>query len=298
MKVMRIKKTEITDTFAEAFGMWGARVVITADTKQWARAAAASMTGFATSVIRCKLEAAVECEVPPEATPDRRPGVSVLLFTMSSKAIAGQLIDRIGQCVMTCPTTAAYNGLESEKTVSVGGKLRFFGDGYQISKLIDGRRLWRIPVMEGEFIVEESFGIQPAVGGGNLIILGTSQRIALRAATAASNAMREVAGVFLPFPQGVVGSGSKVGSRYKSMIASTNDRYCPTLRSISGQKTLPDNVAAGYEIVVDGLNEEVVKQAMRRGIHAAAARGTLIITAGNYGGELGKYKFYLHDILK
>lgn len=298
MKVMRIKKTEITDTFAEAFGMWGARVVITADTKQWARAAAASMTGFATSVIRCKLEAAVECEVPPEATPDRRPGVSVLLFTMSSKTIAGQLIDRIGQCVMTCPTTAAYNGLESEKTVSVGGKLRFFGDGYQISKLIDGRRLWRIPVMEGEFLVEESFGIRPAVGGGNLILLGTSQRIALRAATAASNAMREVAGVFLPFPQGVVGSGSKVGSRYKSMIASTNDRYCPTLRSISGQGTLPANVAAGYEIVVDGLNEEVVKEAMRRGIHAAAARGTLIITAGNYGGELGKYKFYLHDILK
>ena len=298
MKVMRIKKTEITDTFAEAFGMWGARVVITADTKQWARAAAASMTGFATSVIRCKLEAAVECEVPPEATPDRRPGVSVLLFTMSSKAIAGQLIDRIGQCVMTCPTTAAYNGLESEKTVSVGGKLRFFGDGYQISKLIDGRRMWRIPIMEGEFLVEESFGIRPAVGGGNLILLGTSQRIALRAATAASNAMREVAGVFLPFPQGVVGSGSKVGSRYKSMIASTNDTYCPTLRSIADQKTLPANVAAGYEIVVDGLNEYVVKEAMRRGIHAAAARGCLIITAGNYGGELGKYKFYLHDILK
>ncbi len=298
MKIMRIKKTEITDTFAEAFGMWGARVVITADTKQWARAAAASMTGFATSVIRCKLEAAVECEVPPEATPDRRPGVSVLLFTMSSKAIAGQLIDRIGQCVMTCPTTAAYNGLESEKTVSVGGKLRFFGDGYQISKLIDGRRMWRIPIMEGEFLVEESFGIRPAVGGGNLILLGTSQRIALRAATAASNAMREVAGVFLPFPQGVVGSGSKVGSRYKSMIASTNDPYCPTLRSISGQGTLPANVAAGYEIVVDGLNEYVVKEAMRRGIHAAAAKGTLIITAGNYGGELGKYKFYLHDLLK
>lgn len=297
MKIMRIKKTEITDTFAEAFGMWGARVVITADTKQWARAAAASMTGFATSVIRCKLEAAVECEVPPEATPDRRPGVSVLLFTMSSKAIAGQLIDRIGQCVMTCPTTAAYNGLESEKTVSVGGKLRFFGDGYQISKLIDGRRMWRIPIMEGEFLVEESFGIRPAVGGGNLILLGTSQRIALRAATAASNAMREVAGVFLPFPQGVVGSGSKVGSRYKSMIASTNDSYCPTLRSISGQTTLPANVAAGYEIVVDGLNEDVVKEAMHRGIHAAAAKGCLIITAGNYGGELGKYKFYLHDIL-
>ena len=295
---MKVQKTEIVDTFAEAFEMWGARVVITADTKQWARAAAASVTGFATSVIRCKLEAAVECEIPKEDTPDRRPGVSVLLFTMSSKTIAGQLIDRIGQCVMTCPTTAAYNGLESEKRVSVGGKLRFFGDGYQISKVIGGRRLWRIPVMEGEFLIEDTFGIQPAVGGGNLIILGASKYIALRAATAASNAMREVAGVFLPFPQGVVGSGSKIGARYKAMIASTNDTYCPTLRSIAGKEVLPENVEACYEIVADGLNEEVVKEAMRRGIHAAAEKGTMIITAGNYGGELGKYKFYLHNILK
>ncbi len=294
---MKIQKTEIVDTFAEAFEMWGARVVITADTKQWARAAAASMTGFATSVIRCKLEAAVECEIPKEDTPDRRPGISVLLFTMSSKAIAGQLIDRIGQCVMTCPTTAAFNGLESENTVSVGGKLRFFGDGYQISKVIDNRKLWRIPIMEGEFLIEDTFGIQPAVGGGNLIILGASKYTALRAATAASNAMREVAGVFLPFPQGVVGSGSKIGARYKAMIASTNDAYCPTLRSISGKGVLPENVEAGYEIVADGLNEEVVKEAMRRGIRAAAEKGTMVVTAGNYGGELGKYKFYLCDLI-
>ena len=294
---MKIGKTEIADTFAEAFEMWGARVVITADSKQWARAAAASMTGFATSVIRCKLEAAVECEIRKQDTPDNRPGVSVLLFTMSSKTIAGQLIDRIGQCVMTCPTTAAYNGLETDKSVSVGGKLRFFGDGYQISKVICGRRIWRIPIMEGEFLIEDAFGVQPAVGGGNLIILGTSKYSALQAATAASNAMREVAGVFLPFPQGVVGSGSKIGSRYKAMIASTNDMYCPTLRSIANRGVLPENVEAVYEIVVDGLNEEVVKEAMRRGMYAAARKGIIMITAGNYGGKLGKYKFSLHEII-
>ncbi|MDE0251160.1 MAG: formylmethanofuran--tetrahydromethanopterin N-formyltransferase [Gammaproteobacteria bacterium] len=294
---MKIGKTEIADTFAEAFEMWGARIIITADSKQWAHAAAASMTGFATSVIRCKLEAAVECEIRKEDTPDNRPGVSVLLFTMSGKTIAGQLIDRIGQCVMTCPTTAAYNGIESDKTVSVGGKLRFFGDGYQISKVLCGRRIWRIPIMEGEFLIEDTFGIQPAVGGGNLIILGTSKYSALQAATAASNAMREVAGVFLPFPQGVVGSGSKIGSRYKAMIASTNDMYCPTLRSIANNGVLPDNVEAVYEIVVDGLNEEAVKEAMRRGMHAAARKGIIMITAGNYGGKLGKYKFGLHEIL-
>ena len=293
---MRINKTEIVDTFAEAFEMCGARVIITADTKQWARAAAASMTGFATSVIRCKLEAAVE--IPEEDTPDRRPGISVLLFTMSSKTITGQLIDRIGQCVMTCPTTACYNGLESDKTVVVGGKLRFFGDSYQISKLINGRKLWRIPVMEGEFLVDDSFGIQPAVGGGNLIIFGSSKNLALRAATAAANAMREVAGVFLPFPQGVVRSGSKIGSHYKALIASTNVPYCPTLRSISPNTVIPENVEAIYEIVADGLNEGVVQEAMRRGIHAAAEKGAVMVSAGNYGGELGKYKFYLHEIAK
>lgn len=296
---VKIKKTEIVDTFAEAFEMCGARVVITADTKQWARAAAASMTGFATSVIRCKLEAAVECEIPEEDTPDHRPGVSVLLFTMSDKTIRGQLIDRIGQCVMTCPTTAAYNGLESDRKVAVGGKLRFFGDGYQISKVIDGRRLWRIPVMEGEFLIDDLFGMSSAIGGGNLIIFGATKSIALRAAAAAANAMREVANVFLPFPQGVVRSGSKIGAHSsKALIASTNDPYCPTLRSISPATMVPDRVEAAYEIVVDGLSEGAVKEAMRRGIHAAAHKGAMMVTAGNYGGELGQYQFHLHEVIK
>lgn len=293
---MKIKKTEIKDTFAEAFKMYGARVIITADTKQWARAAAASMTGFATSVIRCKLEAAVECEISEDDTPDGRPGISVLLFTMSSKTIAGQLIDRIGQCVMTCPTTACYNGLDSEMTVSVGGKLRYFGDSYQISKVIDGRRLWRIPVMEGEFLIDDSFGIQPAVGGGNLIIFGSSKNVALRASMAAAQAMREVAGVFLPFPQGLVRSGSKIGASYKGLIASTNDAYCPTLRSISKETAIPEKVETIYEIVADGLDEASIKEAMKRGIHAAAEKGATLITAGNYGGKLGKYHFHLHEI--
>lgn len=293
---MKINKTEIVNTFAEAFEMCGSRVIITADTKQWARAAATSMTGFATSVIRCKLEAAVECEIPEADTPDGRPGISVLLFTMSSKTIAGQLIDRIGQCVMTCPTSACFNGLESNNSVSVGSKLRFFGDGFQISKVIDGKRLWRIPVMSGEFLVDEQFGIQPAVGGGNLIIFGSTRGIALRSSIAATHAMREVGGVFLPFPQGVVRSGSKVGSKYKGMIASTNDAFCPTLRAISKDSVVPENVEAIYEIVIDGLSEGAVMEAMRRGMQAAAEKGATMISAGNYGGDLGKYKFHLHEI--
>lgn len=295
---MKIKKTEIVDSFAEAFEMWGSRVIITADSLGWARAAALSMTGFATSVIRCKCEAAIECEVAREDTPDGRPGVSVLLFTMSKSNMSARLVDRIGQCVMTCPTTACYNGLKTDDVVPVGGRLRFFGDGYQISKQVDGRRLWRIPVMEGEFLVDDTFGVQPAVGGGNLLIFGTNRSTTLRASLAAAESMKEIAGVFLPFPQGVVRSGSKVGSKYKGMIASTNTAYCPTLRAFAPKTSVPDGIEAVYEIVVDGLDEKSVIEAMRRGVHTAAEKGATAISAGNYGGDLGKYHFHLHDILK
>ena len=295
---MKINKTEIVDTFAEAFKMWGSRVIITADSLGWARAAAQSMTGFATSVIRCKCEAAVECEIARDDTPDGRPGISVLLFTMAKDNMSARLVDRIGQCVMTCPTTACYNGLTSDDTVPVGGRLRYFGDGYQISKKVGDRRLWRIPVMEGEFVVEDSFGVQPAVGGGNLLIFGSNRSTTLRASLAAADAMKEISGVFLPFPQGVVRSGSKVGSKYKGLIASTNDEYCPTLRSFAPKTQVPDNVEAVYEIVIDGLDEHSVAEAMRRGMHTAAEKGATLISAGNYGGDLGKYHFHLKKILQ
>ena len=295
---MKINKTDIVDTFAEAFEMWGSRVIITADTIGWARAAAQSMTGFATSVIRCKCEAAVECEIAREDTPDGRPGISVLLFTMAKDNMSARLVDRIGQCVMTCPTTACYNGLPSEDTVPVGGRLRYFGDGYQISKKVGDRKLWRIPVMEGEFVVDDSFGVQPAVGGGNLLIYGPNRSTTLRASLAAADAMKEISGVFLPFPQGVVRSGSKVGSKYKGLIASTNDEYCPTLRGFAPKTQIPDGIEAVYEIVVDGLDEESVAEAMKRGMHTAAEKGATLISAGNYGGDLGKYHFYLNKILE
>ena len=295
---MKLGRTEVVDTFAEAFGMWGARVIITADTKNWARAAAQSMTGFATSVIRCKCEAAVECELPDTDTPDRRPGVSVLLFAMSEKDMSARLVERVGQSVMTCPTTACYDGLEgAPQRVPVGQRLRFFGDGHQIAKMIGERRLWRIPVLEGEFVVDDAFGVQPTVGGGNLLMLGGTQRTALRAAVAAAEAMREVAGVFLPFPQGVVGAGSKVGSRYKGLIASTNEAYCPTLRGRVEHSQLPEGITSVYEVVANGLDEAALADAMRRGIRAAAERGVEQISAGNYGGTLGQYKFGLHALL-
>lgn len=293
---MKINKTDIVPTYAEAFAMWGGRAVITADSRRWALTAARSMTGFATSVIGCPCEAAIEREVPAAETPDGRPGFSVLLFTVREKDIKKRLMERIGQCVMTCPTTACFNGLESEHTVSVGGALRYFGDGHQMSKVLNGRRLWRIPVLDGEFLVDDLFGVRETVGGGNLFIMGASSASALRAATAACDAMAAVGDVFLPFPGGTR-SGSKVGSRYKGLVASTNDAWCPSLRGAGVETQLPENINAVYEIVINGLTEEAVREAMRAGMLAAAEKGALIISAGNYGGNLGRYKLDLEDIL-
>ena len=295
---MKIKSTQSVDTFAEAFKMSGARVVITAATKQWAMAAAQSMTGFATSVIGCKCEAGIEKELSAEETPDNRPGISVLMFAMDADGLGKRLMERIGQCVMTCPTTACFNGLESDTTANVGGQLRYFGDGHQISKVLGEQRLWRIPVMDGEFVVEEHFGIQDAVGGGNILILGKDQKTTLRAATAATKAMLEIDGVILPFPSGVVRSGSKVGSKYKALIASSNDAYCPTLRTVTSESFVPEGVNCVLEIVIDGLNEEAVANAMRVGLHAAAKPGIKQLSAGNYGGNLGQYHLHLNKILE
>ena len=292
---MKLKSTEIVDTFAEAFGMWGARVIITAATRQWSLAAAQSVTGFATSVIGCKCEAGIERSLAPEETPDRRPGVSVLLFAMDKASVGKRLVERIGQCVMTCPTTACFNGLDCEETAPVGSQLRYFGDGFQSSKKLAERRYWRIPVMDGEFTVEESFGVQQAVGGGNIIILGTNEKKTLAAAGAATRAMNEIEDIILPFPNGVVRSGSKVGSRYKTLPASTNDAYCPTLKGIT-DSSLPEDVNCALEIVIDGLTEDAVRQAMAAGIGAAAKPGIRQISAGNYGGNLGQYKINLHDL--
>ena len=293
---MQLRETTIVDTFAEAFAMWGARLIITADTAEWARAAAQSMTGFATSIIGCKCEAGVETELCETETPDGRPGISVLLFAMNAEGVGKRLIERVGQCVMTCPSTACYNGLAAEETVAVGGQLRYFGDKYQMSKLLAGRRLWRVPVMDGEFLVDDRFGVQPAVGGGNILILGRDQASAMRATEAAVAAMRGTPGAILPFPGGVVRSGSKPKSRYSFLHASTNDAFCPTLRSVAPESQLPDGTGSVLEIVIDGLDLPAVETAMQRGMHAAAAAGAMQISAGNYGGGLGQYQIALHPL--
>ncbi len=297
--MLTLNDTLIEDTFAEAFPMTAARLLVTAETAAWAETAGRMATGYAASVIGCDAEAGIERTLSPEESPDGRPGVSLLLFAFSRDALQKAVVNRVGQCVLTCPTTACYNGLPvvKEKALRIGGNLRFFGDGWQFSKKLEGRRFWRLPVMDGEFVCEDYFGTLKGVAGGNFLIVGQTQAVALAAAEAAVAAIRHVPGVILPFPGGIVRSGSKVGSRYKKLRASTNDAFCPTLRGVV-KTALPEGANAVYEIVIDGVDLPSVEAATRAGVRAACRPGVLRISAGNYGGKLGPFHLHLHQLLQ
>ena len=301
MSQLTVNGIGVDDTFAEAFGMRATALTITAHSAAWAHQAAIMMTGFATSVIGCGCEAGIDRSLKPDETPDGRPGVRVLLFAVSTSELQKQLQNRVGQCVLTSPGSACYAGLEAKEELKLGNALRFFGDGWQVSKRLGNRRYWRIPVMDGEFVCNATTGLtKDAVGGGNIIVMGASGETTLAATERAVEAIAAVPDVILPFPGGIVRSGSKVGSKYKGVIASTNDMFCPTLKG-SGRSALDSDVASVLEIVIDGLTSTAVAEAMRAGMRAILTlgpeRGALRITAGNYGGKLGPHHYHLKDLL-
>jgi formylmethanofuran--tetrahydromethanopterin N-formyltransferase len=273
------------------------RLVVTAQDEHWLEAAVREFTGYSSSIISCDSEAGVERRLAPDETPDGRPGAALLVFGFSPEGLAKVVPNRTGQCLMTCPTTAVYDGLASgEARIGLGKTIRYFGDGFQKSKLVGGRRFWRIPVMDGEFLIEHLLHVAKGVGGGNFLVQAAAQGAALAAARRAIDAIDPLPGVITPFPGGVARSGSKVGSRYKALKASTAEAYCPSLRGRVETK-LAEGAGAAYEIVIDGVDEASVAAAMCAGIRAAAGSGVVAITAGNYGGKLGKFHFHLHQLL-
>ena len=306
MAELTLNGIRVEDTFAEAFDVAGTAIVVTNDTPKWAMIAATTMTGFATSVIGCGAEAGIDCELAPEETPDGRPGVRILLFGFEPNGLKEQLLKRVGQCILTCPGTACYAGVEGPTKIKLGGAIRYFGDGFAVAKRLPdaegrSRRYWRIPVMDGEFLCEDSVrAVDGAVGGGNLLFLGRTHAETLVVAEAAVEAARAVSGAILPFPGGIVRSGSKVGARTKGMMASTNDAYCPTLKGRSGS-ALPPECGVVLEIVIDALTSQGVSDSMRAALHAATAigaqHGLVAVTAGNYGGNLGRHHYHLKDLV-
>jgi formylmethanofuran--tetrahydromethanopterin N-formyltransferase len=290
---------QVQDTFAEMFPLWAARVLITAYNDKWAQIAASITTGYATSVIAASAEAAIERTVPASETPDKRPGILIQIYNKDRFELKHSLMGRIGQCTMTCPTTAAFNGLLGKRVLLIGSSLRYFGDGFQGKALIGGRKCWKIPVMEGNFFCEDGFGATEAVAGGNYMIFAKTPEECLASAEAAVNAIKaQVPDVILPFPGGVCRSGSKTGSLKYKLKASTNQTYCPTLRTIVPDTVVPEGATSVLEIVINGLTLDAVQKAMKVGVQASLnCPGILKISAGNYGGKLGPFKAYLADAL-
>jgi formylmethanofuran--tetrahydromethanopterin N-formyltransferase len=291
---------KISDTFAEMFSMRVGRVLVTAENQRWALTAARVATGFASSIIMSPAEAGIEGTVVPEITPDGRVGVLVQFYHRTRPELKAQMILRIGQCIMTCPTTAAYDALPTAKRhLKVGRSIRLFGDGYQRRDTVADRTVWRIPVMEGEFIVEDKFGVAKAIAGGNFLIMAENRESGLKAAEEAIDAIYgKVEGVIMPFPGGICRSGSKAGSQKYKLAASTFHQYCPKLRRLVPDSKVPEGVQCVYEIVINGLTLDAVKKAMGEGIKAAVeVPGVVMISAGNYGGKLGPYQAHLKEVL-
>jgi formylmethanofuran--tetrahydromethanopterin N-formyltransferase len=296
---MEINGVEIEDNFAEAFGIQVSRILITAATKKLALVAATEATGYGTSVIGCPAEAGIDGYVPPQETPDGRPGYIIMICNMNKDKLDHELLERVGMCVLTAATTAVFDWMEEpDEKLKTGQKLKFFGDGYEQTLNIEGRKVHSIPLMSGDFLVEAELGIRAGVAGGNFFILAENQPAGLLAADAAVDAIEAVAGAITPFPGGIVASGSKVGSnKYKFLGASTNEKMCVTLKDEVEGCQIPENVDGVYEIVIDGVNEEAVKAAMKAGIEAAVKiSGIIQISAGNFGGNLGKYQIQLHEL--
>jgi formylmethanofuran--tetrahydromethanopterin N-formyltransferase len=292
---------EIEDTFAEMFPLWAGRILITADSEKWALTAAEIATGLATSVIMSPAEAGIEGIVPADKTPDNRVGVLIQIYNRNRFELKNQMILRIGQCIMTCPTTSAFDAMPNAKRkLKVGRSIRLFGDGFQRKGLVENRKVWKIPVMEGNFIVEDTFGAAEAIAGGNFLILAKDKAYGLKAAEEAVKAIKSKAiDVILPFPGGICRSGSKAGSLKYKLRASTNHPFCPGLKMLIPDSQLQENVNCVYEIVINGLSVEAVKRAMSEGVKAAASVPSVVrISAGNYGGKLGPYKAFLKEVLE
>ncbi|MHA1274507.1 MAG: formylmethanofuran--tetrahydromethanopterin N-formyltransferase [Promethearchaeota archaeon] len=302
---MELNGVEIEDTYCEAFGGFFTRILVTAKNEKWAKIAGQVATGYGTSTIHCDAEAGIDVFVPPDKTPDKRPGVALMFFISKKDKVDPVMLSRVGQTILTCPTTACFDALTAsldpakEFEIKTGYKLKFFGDKFE--EKIEGMfpfEAWKIPVMDGEFIVQSSFKAGKGIAGGNFLIIAKDQDSCLAAAEASVDAIQKVENVIACFPGGIARSGSKVGSKYSFLNASTNDAYCPTLRTKVENSALKEGDNCVYEIILDGATENAIKEAMKVGIEAAVKiDGVNRISAGNYGGKLGKFQYHLKDVL-
>ena len=297
---------KIDDTYAEAFRSLYTEFLITARDRRWLDHAVHAATGNASSSILCDCEAGMDRYVGPGgdegfATPDGRPGAIVQLHIPRFrkdrvKALERSALVRISQNVLTCPTAACFNLIDSENYYHMGRKVAYFGNGYQKRIERFGRKMWWIPILGGEFVLDRRLGYADGLMGGNLWFFGDSVDSALEAAEKGVEAIRPVPGVITTFPGGIAGSGSKAGSNYDFTIASTYEKFCPLLQDdLDIEAGLPQGVHSVMEIIMNGQGMQPIIDATQAAIKASVdTPGLIMISAGNYGGHLGKSFIFLH----
>lgn len=297
-------QVEIQDTYAEAFRSIYAEVLITARDRFWLDQAVNACTGHASSTIMCDCEAGLDHYVDPADTPDGRIGAVVQFHVPRflknrERHLEKVLLARLSQNILTCPTATVYDHLQSDTYFKLGKKIAYFGDGHQFRDNRNGLPVWVIPIMGGEFVLSRRFGYKDGIMGGNLWFMGEDQEYAIDAALQAAKAADSTLGVVTTFPGGVAASASKAGSKYSFLFASTYEKFCPTLKEKLGEKSgVPAGVNSIMEIIINGRDLETVAKATYNALDATnSLPGLKLITAGNYGGRLGKSFIYLRPEL-
>jgi formylmethanofuran--tetrahydromethanopterin N-formyltransferase len=299
MKELKVNGVPVEDTFCETFTVRIARILITSVNRKWALESALEAKGLGRSATIPPSEASIETEAQPEKTPDRRPGFIIQVIDRRLEQLRKWLIIRIRKGVIPYPKTNVFDALPTEMAeefVDVRGTvIQTFGDGFEEETEAYGRKVFRIPRMDGWFHVERKFGIAKGVAGAMFLILANSDKAALKAAERAVEGIKNVPYVVGKF----AASGTKVGGKkYKNAIATINDAYCPCLTQ-NKERKIPKEVKCVYEVIVSGLRPEAVSRALKVGIeNATKVHGVLKITATNYGGTLGKGKIFLHSLFQ
>lgn len=289
------------DTYCEAFDGLFVRILITADDPKRLKRAAYDSTALPCCVFG-ESEGGIEKFVGKTDTPDGRAGAIVQYWVPLGKDCLKQLeyevAKRIRQGVLVVPTTTVFNMLDSPDTIDTMHSIGHCGDDYERVEQYLGRQVINIPVMMGSFKIEKKLGYAEGVMGGNLWFYCDSEKTALKVLDRAEEAVKEVEGVVLSFREGC-SAGSKAGGKFEHIGPSTNHLYCPTLKDKLEESKVPDNVGSIPEIVFNGGSLEQVSQAMKAAAgEVSKVKGIISLSAGNYGGKLGRHKIYLKDLLK
>ena len=292
--------SRLEDTYAEAFSGIYCRVLITADDKQTLMRAAFDATATPGTVIG-RVEGGIESWVDEKDTPDGRRGATLQFWYDEGNIdkFDVELSYRIRQDILVKPFTRVFDASINPKGyIDTMKQVGYCGDGFQWEEHIYGRDMIVVPIAIPDFMIERKLGYSKGVMGANFWYMCQTKEAVLDAGRNALKAINEVEGTITPFD--ICSAASKPETNYPWIGPTTNHPYCPSLKSVLQEQSLvPEKVAYIPEIVINGINHDAVNEAMKKGINAVLEDDdVLMVSAGNYKGQLGDYKIHLRELFK